>query len=210
MHCNSRLRRTLQRAARPIFLLLLSLLPRPSASAQVVTFGGCDIDLELIDLPKCSVQVKDGHLYVLKGFAEYVISHRHIMGVAAEAVVVEGRHLACANLPGAGWAYFDRTGRVLVQNVATMDNGADPFYHGLVRVTKDNKWGLADVKGRLVVPLTYDGIIGDEKGWIACSGCQQVTAGEHSWLSGGAWYRLGRHGQVLGKTIDPNSRSIPN
>lgn len=181
----------------------------PAARAQVLNFRGCAIDLELMVLPKCSVEIKDGHLYVMKEFADYVFSHRRIMGVAVERIDVEGHHLASTGVAGAGWVYFDHTGRVVVQNVATMDNGADAFYHGLVRVTKDKKWGLSNVEGKLIVPMQYDWVGGDEKGWVACSGCREVSAGEHSWFSGGTWVRLGRHGQVLGKTADPNLRSAP-
>jgi hypothetical protein len=53
-----------------------------------------------------------------------------------------------------GWIYVDRTGRVLARNVAAMDNGADGFHTGLVRVTRDGKWGLATTRGRLAVPMS--------------------------------------------------------
>jgi hypothetical protein len=62
--------------------------------------------------------------------------------------------MATAGLEGKGWIYVDRTGRVLARNVAAMDNGADGFHTGLVRVTRDGKWGLATTRGRLAVPMS--------------------------------------------------------
>lgn len=213
MQCNKQLRNAMGTLFKLICLIVLTMACAPESNAQVKKFGGCSIDFEIMRLPDCVIEVKDGRSYVLKEFAEYVLSRRQV-GVAAWPVTVEGRHLAWTNLPDVGWAYFDRTGLVLVQNVATMDNGADTFYHGLVRVTKNDKWGLANIEGRLVVPMQYDGILDytPHIGWLACAGCRTQTDAnrEHFWFLGGAWYRLSGLGRVIGRTTDPSARSLPN
>jgi hypothetical protein len=83
-----------------------------------------------------------------------------------------------------------------------MDNGANDFHHGLVRVRRDDKWGLADTKGKLVVPLRYDGMLDSAPnfGWVACSGCHDVSdkSGEYHWFEGGKWLRLNARGKVIG------------
>ena len=94
---------------------------------------------------------------------------------------------------------------MVVQNVAAGDNAASEFQDGLVLVTKDGKWGLADTRGKLVVPMQYDGMMGNgkEPGWLACSGCQVVHQGEHWWFSGGKWVRLDKRGRVAGQANAP-------
>jgi hypothetical protein len=167
-------------------------------------FGGCQVDFELIQLPPCAVETENGQMRILKEFAEFVLTHRQV-GVAACPVTVNGHRLAWANLPDGGWAYFDRAGLVVVPNVAMMDNGASPFHFGLVRVTTKGKWGLSNSEGKLVVPLTYDGILEFEPGhgWRACAGCAIKADGEYSFLTGGRWFWLNKIGQVSGDAPDP-------
>jgi hypothetical protein len=167
------------------------------ASAQTVRYGSCAIDLQIVQLPDCAVSAKAGRAYVVKKFVDDVFRKR-ATGVAAVPVLVEGRRLAWTSISGRGWVYFDRTGLVVVEHVAIMDNGADEFHHGLVRVTRYNKWGLANLKGKLVVPMQYDGLLANPSGlgWLACSGCTTVSDGEHSWPSGGTWSKLDSNGKV--------------
>ena len=97
-----------------------------------------------------------------------------------------------------GWVYIDRHGMVVVSDVAVMDNGASDFHHGLVRVTRDGRWGLADTHGRLVVPFKYNGMLDYQpgKGWEVCTGCRAASDGEHGWFEGGQWGWLDRHGRT--------------
>ena len=85
----------------------------------------------------------------------------------------------------------------MVRNVATMDNFANAFHYGLVRVSNGGKWGLADMHGRLVVSLRYDGMLDYQpgEGWKACLGCRSVSDGEHSGFDGGHWISLDRYGK---------------
>jgi hypothetical protein len=179
-----------------------------SASAQTVRYGTCAIDLQVVQLPDCAVSAKGGRVYVSAKFARDVFSKRAV-GVAAVPVQVEGRRLAWTEIYGRGWVYFDRTGLVVVEHVAIMDNGADQFHRGLIRVTRYNKWGLADLKGKLVVPMQYDGLLTNPSGsgWLACAGCTTVSDGEHSWPSGGTWSKLDSNGKVIERiTAAPASR----
>jgi hypothetical protein len=163
------------------------------AQSQVVRRGDCVVDAEVLLLPKCALETRDGHLYIFKEFLPLLFS------------TGKGR-LASAALPEDGWAYFDRRGLIVVRNVANFDNGPSPFHHGLVRVNREGKWGLADSNGPFVVPLMYDGMLEYEepnRGWKVCTGCRSVSAGEYGWFEGGDWYWLDRHGKVAGKAENP-------
>jgi hypothetical protein len=163
------------------------------AQSQVVHRGECVVDKEILRLPQCALETKDGHVYVFREFLPLFFS--------------SGKdRLASAVLPEGGWAYLDRRGLIVVQDVANFDNGPSPFHHGLVRMNSKGKWGLADSNGLLVVPLRYDGMLEYEefkKSWRACTGCREVFDGEHNWFEGGDWYRLDRHGKVAGKAENP-------
>jgi hypothetical protein len=172
---------------------------------QTATYGKCSIDLGAPVLPKCAVEMRNGQLFVLRKFAEDVFAGR-VHGLAANPLRVGRDRLASIWLDEGKWSYYDETGRVLVQNVAPADNAPSEFQDGLVPVAKDGKWGLADSKGKFVVPLKFDGMAGAEgPGWLVCSGCREVHKGEHSWFSGGHWFRLDAKGRVAGEAKDPSS-----
>jgi hypothetical protein len=176
-----------------------------TCSGQVIQYGNCAIDFEVVELPECALTTIKGRLYIPKGFADDVFSGK-LDGVVANPINVSGKRLASTMIPHGGWAYFDRTGLVVVQNVSTFDNGADAFHHGLVSVRKGDKWGLADSTGRFVVPIRYDGLRYDEANftWLACSGCRIEIGGEHSWFTGGNWVRINASGRVIGSVPDPS------
>lgn len=73
-------------------------------------------------------------------------------------------------------------GRYLVRDVATFDNGPSPFHHGLVRVVRADKWGLARFDGSMIVPFQYHGLLepsGHDQRWKACIGCHVVSDGDY-------------------------------
>ncbi|MGA2048379.1 MAG: hypothetical protein ABSG96_11840 [Terracidiphilus sp.] len=163
------------------------------AQCQVVHRGDCAVDAEVLLLPKCALETRDGDLYIYKEFLPLFFSSAK-------------DRLASTFLPEFLWAYLDRRGLIVVRNVANFDNGPSPFHHGLVRVNREGKWGLADSKGFFVVPLIYDGMLEYEethRGWRACIGCRSVSDGEHSWFEGGDWYWLDQRGKVAGKAENP-------
>jgi WG containing repeat len=177
-----------------------------SGQDQVITYGTCSIDLEVPVLPKCALETRHGQLFVLQKFVDDVFAGR-IHGIPANPVTVGRNRLASIYLDEGNWSYFNPDGLVVVQNVAPFDNGASEFQSGLVLVTKDGKWGLADTKGKFVVPMRYDGMLNnwERPGWLACSGCRLVHQGEHSWFSGGKWLRLDTQGRVAGRAKDPTA-----
>jgi hypothetical protein len=148
----------------------------------------CHVDPEIMLLPACAVRSEHGRLRVMPSYAATLSFNRY------------GLTPVC--LPQTCWSYINRRGWVIVRDVAVMDNGASDFHRGLVRVRRDNKWGLADTRGKLVVPLRYDGMFDYESktGWVACSGCREVGDkwGEHHWFEGGQWLRLNARGKVIG------------
>ena len=169
---------------------LILLFARPIQS-QILRYRDCTVDAEIWMLPQCALVTIGGHLYV---------SHRYLKLLFANS----NEDLAARRLPEHGWAYFDRSGLVRVQNVAPMDNWASEFHAGLVRVVRNGKWGLADKRGRLITPLDYDGMYEFDvahKGWKVCRSCCVVTGGEHSWFEGGEWFWLDRHGRLAGRAI---------
>jgi hypothetical protein len=187
------------------FLVSLSLGTASSGLDPTATYGKCSIDLGAPVLPKCALEVRNGQLFVLRRFAEDVFAGR-VHGLAAKPVKVGRDRLASIYLDEGKWSYYDQMGRVVIQNVAPANNAPSEFQDGLVPVTRDGKWGLADTKGRFVVPLQYDGMAGSEgPGWLVCSGCWVVQKGEHSWFSGGHWFRLDAKGRVAGEAKDPTS-----
>ncbi|HWG19688.1 MAG TPA: hypothetical protein VG225_04095 [Terracidiphilus sp.] len=188
----------------------LAVVAAAPSDAQIVRYGNCAIDFELMNLPDCAISTRENRLYIDKQFADDVFSGRDT-GIAAHAVRVGKYRLAWTHLPAAGWAYFDPTGLVVVQNVAMMDNGASDFHLGLVRVTAEDKWGLADLRGKMITSLRYDGILEYQtrRGWLACEGCRTVHQGEYSWFTGGKWVWLGPKGTVVSKAADPTIKKTP-
>src|SRR4030066_629798 len=104
-----------------------------------------------------------------------------------------------------GWMYVNRKGRVIISEVAAMDNGADDFHDGLVRFPKDNKWGFADVTGKIVVPAIYDCAFNFENGLAKVRhGCDLkcVDEGcEYFYFSGGEWFYINTRGKIVKKDI---------
>ena len=107
----------------------------------------------------------------------------------------DGEHLAWLRLLAGGFVYVDRTGRIVIRDVAMMDNGADDFHRGLVRLQRGAKFGFADPTGRIVVPIQYDGAINtDEDGPKVCVGCGLRQEGEHAVFTEGKWFTVDARG----------------
>jgi hypothetical protein len=181
------------------FVLLLA--ASSSLKSQTVQVENCKVDLELMNLPPCAVETRNGRVFILKGLAEILFTRPSI---TARRVKIDGQSLACVFVPETGWSYINRNGQVVVKHVAFLDNGGSPFHHGLVRINLDKRWGLANAAGRLVVPLEYDGIYEFSSGrWLACKGCKIKQAGEHSFFTGGDWFAIDQLGRVVEKAQEP-------
>jgi hypothetical protein len=195
-------------AALTLILALAAGLASPAfaggAAAGRGVAAGCHVDAEeaaIGVLPACAVLRQHGKLRVVQ---------RHLAALAFNPY-----GLAPVCLQGIGgassdtcWAYVNRRGWVIVRDVAVMDNGANEFHHGLVRVTRGGKWGLADTRGKLVVPLRYDGMLDHDPqhGWSSCTGCRAVQDqwGYHEFV-GGQWLRLNARGKVIGPMQAPGA-----
>ena len=85
-----------------------------------------------------------------------------------------------------GWMYINRKGRVLVEQVMEIDNGADYIRQGFVRFERDGKCGYASLGKVSTIPAQFDGCY-PFSGTTArvCNGCQAVTENERSFYRGG-------------------------
>jgi hypothetical protein len=115
--------------------------------------------------------------------------------------------LAAVLSPKEGWMYVDRIGKVVISGVPVMDNGADVFHDGLVRIVKTGKYGFANRRGRAVIPPIYDGALNFEKGRATvCKGCKSKCAGagcEYHSFAGGEWFQIDTKGTILSR-LPPN------
>jgi hypothetical protein len=173
--------------------VLLALSFVHQGPCQTIRHRGCVVDAGFILVPQCAFERKNGQLYVSARYLHLVLGPSKDK---LEPIAIEG----------SGWAYIDRRGLVVVQDVAFFDNGADFFHNGLVRVVRSGKYGLADMHGAIIVPEAYDGILDPDDGdtrWSACKGCRTVTAGEYHFFAGGDWYWFDKRGQVIGKRDNP-------
>jgi len=168
-----------------LFLLSITL------HAQVIWAGHCKIDMQAGGpLPSCATEKKGSALFIVREFVEP-------LGKGQWTRVGE-TELAWTVL-ATGFAYFNRSGKIVVTDAAILDNGPSPFHEGLVRVKQNNKWGLRNANGNPVVPLEYDGILEFDDGrWLACKGCTTKSTGEYHFFSGGSWVAIDKFGGVMG------------
>ena len=120
-----------------LVILLAASIYQYRATAQDVHDENCAPDPELIAVPPCAIQHIGGQTRIIQSH----LTTRSLNKYGLAPAWIEG-----------GWTYVDRRGLVVVENVAIMDNWANEFHHGLVRVTHNDKWGLADTHGKQVVP----------------------------------------------------------
>lgn len=100
-----------------------------------------------------------------------------------------------------GWMYVNREGHAAVTGVAAMDNWADLFHDGLVRIKRGGKWGFADRGGKEVIAAKFDGALNFENGVAkVCIGCRAECDGpdcEHRQFSGGEWKCINTKGEAI-------------
>jgi hypothetical protein len=102
-----------------------------------------------------------------------------------------------AVVDSSGWAYIDRTGRVLVRPFV-FDNGPDDFHEGLARCVEGGKVGFFDRRGRIVVAPRFAFAFPFSRGLAkVCLRCVKVQDGEHSRYTGGRWFYIDRKGKRL-------------
>jgi WG containing repeat len=102
-----------------------------------------------------------------------------------------------------GWMYVSHTGKVVISGVPTMDNSADTFHNGLVRVVRNGKYGFSNRTGQLVILPVYNGAMNFERGKATvCNGCTSKCVAlecEHHVFSGGEWFEIDMKGTVVSR-----------
>lgn len=176
-----------------IFLLLPSLATAggreaatPKATAEPCWFSSGKEGMA--EHPKCLRHRADGRPYLDPKLAR--------------RLEVDAHGLAAVRSSALGWMYVNRRGEVVVAGVATMDNWADDFQDGRVRIRRGEKgikWGFADRHGQEVVPPIYDGAFPFEGGRaVVCRGCREVCADpgcEIHRFEGGEWLCIDPQGK---------------
>jgi hypothetical protein len=149
----------------------------------------CVFDFERGEIPDCVHQSPNGELVLAPQVLKQLSFDSH--------------GLAPVLSPKEGWMYVSRSGKVVVAGVPSMDNWADSFHDGLVRVVRSGKYGFANRQGQVVIPAIYDGAMNFEKGRaLVCNGCESKAAApgsEHHFFAGGEWFRIDTKGTVLGR-----------
>lgn len=170
-----------------VFMLLLTMLAFGKDESPVATCAYATKDGEFGQTSDCLRLDKKGN---------YVVSSQHTRKLRFAA-----NGLADVYSSKLGWMYVNRHGKIVIRGVAVMDNGADYFCDGLVRFSKEGKWGFANARGRAVVPPVYDGALPFDKGMAkVCRGCESKCAEpacEHHVLTGGEWLCLNPRGETV-------------
>jgi len=151
----------------------------------------CLFDFERGEVPNCLRKSVTGDFFIAPELVKELAFDSH--------------GLAAVRSPKEGWMYVRRSGKVVIKGVPVMDNGADSFHDGLVRIVRNGKYGFANRAGQVVIPTIYDGAMNFENGSAAvCNDCQTSREGEHHFFSGGDWFRINIKGTILAR-IHPNS-----
>lgn len=147
----------------------------------------CLFDPERGEVPNCVRESATGELFIAPRLLKELRFDSH--------------GLASVHSPREGWMYANRRGNVVISGVPVMDNWADSFHDGLVRIVRNGKYGFANLKGQIVIPSIYDGAMNFEKGRaVVCKGCESKCTKpecEHHFFAGGEWFRINTKGTVL-------------
>jgi hypothetical protein len=97
-----------------------------------------------------------------------------------------------------GWAYIDRTGRVLLRPFV-VEADPDRFEEGLARFLEADKFGFFDRRGTVVIPARFDAAFSFHDGLAAvCVGARKVKQkGQPTLIEGGKWGYIDRQGEVV-------------
>lgn len=151
--------------------------------------------------PQCMVSNEDIPLSfpacaLTKAHGEQYISPKYLKDCEFNTYGLTWVHLR----PG-GYVYVNRKGRIVVRDVSMMDDGADWFHRGVVRLERGGKYRFADFHGRVIVPIRYDGASNtDQDGPRVCIGCRVERVGEYGVFKGGQWFNVDARGRVRKET----------
>lgn len=163
---------------------------QPDADESGVTGTPCLFDPERGEVPDCVREGAKGELFIAPQYLKELSFDAH--------------SLAAVDSPKVGWMYVNRTGKVIISGVPVMDNGADWFHEGLVRIVRNGKYGFANRRGQIVIPPIYDGALNFDQGRAeVCQGCKSKTGGEYH-FAGGEWFQIDIKGTVLTQLAPQN------
>jgi len=177
------------RFARLLFAVCLwgAAAPQMIASSPA-TQAPCIVeDMDTAMMPACVIQSRGAGLYIPRKYWMHPSFNRY--------------GLAVFTIQSFGNVYINRNGRIVIRDVAWIDNGPDDFHHGVVRINRDGKWGFADPSGRMVVPAKYSCATNfrdqfQDYGPLVCVGCRMERRGEYESCLGGQWFHADSHGQL--------------
>jgi hypothetical protein len=172
--------------------------PTPVDQSAFQTLDGpstsCLFDFERGAVPDCIRQAADGKLFV----SQQVLKLLQFDSYGLTPVLSAKE----------GWMYVSRTGRIVIIGVPRMDNGADSFHDGLVRVVRNKKYGFANRKGQIVISAHYDGAMNFEKGTAkVCIRCESKCVDrdcEYHVFAAGEWFQINTKGIVVARISPEN------
>ncbi|MGB6160106.1 MAG: WG repeat-containing protein [Acidobacteriaceae bacterium] len=167
-----------------LFVSAQSILSQSEKSTRCVVK-----DIDTPTMPKCVIQPRNGELFIPKRYWMYPSFNQY--GLAPFTILSFGR------------VYVNRTGRIVIRDVAFMDNAPDEFHHGLVRIEHEGKWGYADPTGKIIVPTQYSCALNYQNkdmhtdiGPLLCVGCRIEQQGDYKGCFGGKWFLTDSHGNL--------------
>jgi hypothetical protein len=178
------------RLASPLLIACFS-LPIPLSAAPSPRSPQAPLcvveDIDTPTMPACVIQAHNDVLYIPKKYWMHPSFNRY--GLSGFWIQSFGR------------VYVNRSGRIVIRDVALIDNGLDDFHHGLVRINRDQMWGYADPSGRIVVPLKYSCALNykdkyQDIGPLVCVGCRMQQQGDYQACVDGTWFHVDSHGNI--------------
>jgi hypothetical protein len=147
----------------------------------------CVVDDDMPIMPACVIHARDNALYIPKKYRTHSTFNRY--------------ELSAFWIKSFGPVYINHSGRIVIRDVAIMDNGPDDFHHGIVRINHDQMWGYADPSGQIVVPVKYSCTLNykdkyQDIGPLVCVGCRIEQQGDYRACVGGNWFRVDGHGNL--------------
>lgn len=162
------------------------------ARAQFLKHAQCVADdVDTPTMPSCVIQSSNGSLFIPKRYWKHPSFNQY--GLAAFTILSFGR------------VYINQTGRIVIRDVALIDNAPDEFHHGVVRIERDGKWGYADPSGQIIVPMQYSCALNSQDqntdvGPLICFGCHPKQVGECKDSEDGQWFLVDAQGSFTPTT----------
>jgi hypothetical protein len=162
---------------------------QPDSPKSTASDSSCIYDFERGEVHDCIQKSADGELSIKKQVLKRLQFDSYGLAVVKSATN--------------GWMYVSRKGKVVISGVPTMDNWADTFHDGLVRIVRNSKYGFSNRAGQVIVSPVYDGAMNFENGKArVCNGCTIKCADakcEYHGFSGGEWFEIDTQGTVVSR-----------